>query len=180
MSLMISFDQLREILSQSPLPVEGMESLSVETRRLCQMEEYFPHATRPLSDAVVYEVITWPLFNQPTDLLFTVTILYPGTVGSEHFHTKGHFHTQPDGPEYVVGYQGEGWLEMGDRQGKVSTAQVGPGTLAWIPSGIAHRMVNRSIGPLTYLSVSSAAVGHDYESVTLFDWKRRPEDNVSQ
>ena len=81
MSLMISFDQLREILSQSPLPVEGMESLSVETRRLCQMEEYFPHATRPLSDAVVYEVITWPLFNQPTDLLFTVTILYPGTVG---------------------------------------------------------------------------------------------------
>lgn len=145
--------------------------LTSESRYLGQMATFYRESVENRTNEVVYDVLTWPHSERDTDLLITITVLYPGMVGNEHFHTKGHFHNDPDGPEFVLGYQGTGLLEMVNRAGEADKATVAQGTHVWIPSGTAHRMVNESSDPVVYLSVSSAGVGHDYESVLACEWR---------
>jgi len=171
MPLVIAEERLSSILAKLSSFEESANGMSVISRRISEMASYYEHFNETDEDSVVYEVLSWPEDGRDTALLITITVLYPGTVGKEHFHTKGHFHFEPDGPEFVVGYKGHGLLEMGDRQGFLTTAAVHPGTHVWVPPGTAHRMMNTSSEPVTYLSISSAAVGHDYESVAVLGWK---------
>lgn len=87
------------------------------------------------AEKIVYQILAWPDQGRMTDLLVTVTVLHPGRVGKEHFHTKGHFHNDPDGPEFVVGYKGTGILQTGDRTGRAEEVHVGRGTHVLIPEG---------------------------------------------
>ena len=140
-------------------------------RRLKDMAGYFPRD--PAAEArnpVIYEVFEWPRDGLPTDLLVTVTAIYPGMVGGESHHTKGHFHKDPDGSELVVGIDGHGTLEMVDRSGAEQAVPVAPHTMVTIPPGWAHRVVNPGTDPVLYLSVSSAEVGHDYGGVRAAGW----------
>lgn len=140
-------------------------------RRLDDMPEYFPHdPAAQAGNPVIYEVFEWPGSGLSTDLLVTVTAVYPGAVGGEHHHTKGHFHKDPDGPELVVGLEGHGFLEMVDRTGMRQAVAVNPTTWMTIPPGWAHRVINPSDDPVLYLSVSSATVGHDYDGVRQAGW----------
>lgn len=172
MALVISESRLAEILSKTPLADGTMEGLTVSTRNLSEMTRYFKDPGALSSDPMVYQILSWPEEGRETDLLITVTILYPGFMGEEHFHTKGHFHAEPDGPEFVWGYEGDGILELGDRTGSVTTTEVTKGTHVWVPPGTAHRMVNPTDKPVSYLSMSSAGVGHDYDSVVKLGWRR--------
>src|SRR5690606_30189024 len=45
-------------------------------------------------------------------LLFSTTVVRPGTVGDEYFMTKGHYHARADRSELYYGLAGEGLLLM--------------------------------------------------------------------
>lgn len=175
MALALSTTEIETILDAFDLGGEGLEDMSVYTRRLGEMRHYYRDPESASDDTIVYAILSWPQSGEITDLLVTITVLYPGQIGDEHFHTKGHFHNDPDGPEFVVGYMGAGALQIGDRNGDISEVPVHKGTHVLIPVGKAHRMINRSSDPVTFLSISSGAVGHDYESVELLNWKHEGE-----
>ncbi len=173
MPIVITGEEIEELLKNLDLVVESaLNGCTVDTRRVSDMQEFYFGSTREDADKIVYQILGWPKGGGKADLLVTVTVLYPGDLGNEQFHTKGHFHNGPDGPEFVVGYRGVGILQTGDRTGLVDEVTVERGTHVWIPTGVAHRVINRSDEPVIYLSVSSAAVGHDYDSVTQLGWKR--------
>lgn len=173
MPIVISEPELQKILGNLESGLDVMlAGFSVDTRRVSDMAEFYCESADPLSDPVVYEVFSWPDDGGVADLLVTITVLHAGRVGNEPFHTKGHFHKDPDGPEFVLGYQGTGALQTGDRHGAVHEVELARGTHVWVPSGMAHRVVNRTSESIVYLSISSSAVGHDYDSVAQLHWKQ--------
>ncbi|HVD03884.1 MAG TPA: glucose-6-phosphate isomerase family protein [Candidatus Dormibacteraeota bacterium] len=121
-------------------------------------------------DPVAYEVFEWTTGAAPTDLLCAVTVLYAGPDPAQPFHTRGHFHRDPDGGEVVVGLQGNGRLDLLSRAGEVR--QIALGTLIWapVPPGWAHRVTNLGPAPLVFLSTCSVAVGHDYANLPKESW----------
>lgn len=142
------------------------------TRRLSDMPEYFADdpAARE-ADPLIYEVFDWQeRAGLSTDLMVTLTAIHAGSVGGLPFHTKGHFHKDPDGAELVIGVVGLGQLELVDRLYHRQLLELGPGTCITIEPGWAHRVLNPGRETLLYLSVSSASIGHDYESVRGAGW----------
>ena len=143
-----------------------------EPRHWSQMREYF--TGHPASgDPLIYETFMWPAGRGATDMLLVFTALHPGQIGAEHHHTKGHFHDRPDGPEFVICYAGKGTLETAPRGGRVRSTAMAGGVHARVPDGHAHRMINTGVDALIFLSICSAGVGHDYQSVAEFRWRRR-------
>ncbi len=121
-------------------------------------------------DPVVYEVFEWTTGSTPTDLLCAVTVLYSSPDPEQPFHTRGHFHRDPDGGELVVGLEGTGRLHLLSRQGEVRQVAIDPLTWAQVPPGWAHRVSNLGPVPLVFLSSCSVVVGHDYEGVPKEPW----------
>lgn len=173
MPLVITAEEIEGLLENFDMVEESaLNGCTLDIRRVSDMKEFYFEYTETETDKIVYQIFGWPEHGGKTDLLVTITVLHPGSVGSEQFHTKGHFHNDPDGPEFVVGYRGVGILQTGSRAGLRDEVKIERGTHVWIPSGVAHRVINRSDEPVIYLSVSSAVVGHDYDSVTQLRWKR--------
>lgn len=140
-------------------------------RHLRDMPGCFPpDSAAAAADPLVYEVFEWPSHGLVTDLMVTMTVLYPGRVGGQAHHTKGHFHHDPDGEELVAGISGTGLLELFSRKAEHRTVPLRPGTHVAVEPGWAHRVSNPGPAPLLYLSVSSARIGHDYEGVRAAGW----------
>lgn len=98
-------------------------------------------------------------------LFFGVTNLYPGMVGDEYNMTKGHFHSKIDTAEFYWGIEGEGVLILMDRDRNVWGERIYPGSLHYIPGGIAHRMANTGDAVLSFGACWCADAGHDYASI---------------
>lgn len=121
-------------------------------------------------DPIVYEVFEWTTGSTPTDLLCAVTVLYSSSDPELPFHTRGHFHRDPDGGELVVGLEGTGRLDLLSRQGDVQQVPIEPVAWAQVPPGWAHRVTNLGSVPMVFLSSCSVVVGHDYEGVPKEPW----------
>lgn len=121
-------------------------------------------------DPVAYEVFELTTGSMPTDLLCAVTVLYCSPDPEAPFHTRGHFHRNPDGGELVVGLEGTGRLDLLSRQGEVRQVLIEALTWAQVPPGWAHRVTNLGPEPMVFLSNCSALVGHDYEGVPKQPW----------
>lgn len=141
-----------------------------ETRSWSSMVDYFQEAPSGGTDPVIYDLFSLPYGDSHAELMTVLTVLYGGRIGKERFHTKGHFHTQPDGPEYVIVLAGRGILERGQRDGTIEESIMAPDTHIMVPPGQAHRAVNVTDEPLLFVSLCSAAVGHDYASVATLGW----------
>ena len=130
------------------------------------------HSRHPdgADDPVVYEVFEWTTGSTPTDLLCAVTVLYSNPDQELPFHTRGHFHRDPDGGELVVGLEGAGRLDLLSRQGDVQQVPIEPLAWAQVPPGWAHRVTNLGPVPMVFLSSCSAVVGHDYEGLPKEPW----------
>lgn len=116
-------------------------------------------------DPLIYEVHEVGGVPERTgELLWSTTVLHPGKVGKEYFMTKGHYHRDPDCAEVYLVLSGEGFLIIKDRKGP-RALPVRSGSVAHIPPGCAHRMVNTGEEPLVFFAVYPAQAGHDYERV---------------
>ncbi|MCY0899178.1 MAG: cupin domain-containing protein [Firmicutes bacterium] len=134
------------------------------------MREYF--TATPLDNPVIYTVFGWQSGDGVTDLLATLTVLNAGRIGRELFHTKGHYHRSPDGAEYITVISGVGCLEVArDADTSPETATLEPGVHVVVPPGYAHRVFNTGDATLVYISVCSAGLGHDYDSIRSLGWR---------
>lgn len=140
------------------------------TRRLGDLRDCFAdgaavEAVLAQNNPIVYEVYELPTSSESHNLLFATTILYAGRVGMEFFMTRGHYHAGPDGSELVQVFKGRGVVLLRTREGKEDIRALREGSVVYVPSGWAHRVVNKGDEPLIFASICAADVGHDYKSL---------------
>ncbi len=117
-------------------------------------------------DILVYEFYELEIPEDPGELAFGTTILYPGKVGEEYFMTKGHFHSKIDTAEIYYCLRGRGYLLMENPEGEVELREMTPGVSVYVPPKFAHRSVNISeTNPFVMFFVFRADAGHDYKTI---------------
>jgi glucose-6-phosphate isomerase, archaeal len=123
-------------------------------------------------DPAVYEVLQYDIPSENGQLVCCTTVIHPGLVGEEYFMTKGHFHEKRDTGEVYLGLGGRGYLLMfvDDRAAEL---ELRPGTLAYVPPYWAHRTLNVSDEPFSFLAVYPADAGHDYRTIEETGFPRR-------
>jgi len=119
------------------------------------------------ADTVAYEVASYmPVADgTPGGLFFGISYLHPVMVGDEYMMTKGHFHNRIDRAEFYWGLEGEGVLLMMDGERGCRAETVSPGSLHYIPGGVAHRLVNTGDVILAVGACWPSDAGHDYGSI---------------
>jgi glucose-6-phosphate isomerase len=93
------------------------------------------------------------------------TFLMAGSVGSEYFRTRGHFHANEDRPELEVCISGQGAMLLMDRDRRTWTVPLGPGAVVHVPPGVAHCAVNTGAETLVFVSYWASETGHDYQTI---------------
>lgn len=117
-------------------------------------------------DILVYEFYELGIPEDPGELAYGTTILYPGKVGDEYFMTKGHFHSKMDTAEIYYCIKGHGYLLMENPEGDVELREMTPGVSVYVPPRFAHRSINISeIEPFIMFFVFRADAGHDYKTI---------------
>lgn len=101
----------------------------------------------------------------PGGLYFGTTTIQPGKIGNEYFMTRGHFHASIDRAEYYWGVQGEGMLIMMDQNRCTWAEKMFPGSLHYIPGGVAHRVANSGTSSLIFGASWPSDAGHNYEEI---------------
>ena len=97
----------------------------------------------------------------------------PGKVGDEYFMTKGHFHSNIDRAEFYWGVEGEGMLILMNEARDVWAERMYPGSLHYIPGGIAHRVANVGNSILTFAASWPSDAGHNYGIIAREGFARR-------
>ncbi len=117
---------------------------------------------KPEPGKVIYEVYEAECVGNSCTAL---TIIKPGRVGREYHMTKGHFHEDAGSGETYFCLKGEGIILMQTRRGESEEIRLGPGCVACIPPGWAHRTVNVGESDFIMVAVFPASAGHDYKSI---------------
>jgi len=139
-------------------------------RRLSDMRGMYQDTARTdvilaHDDPLIYEVYTVDIPENEGQLLYCLTVLYPGRVGDEYYMTKGHFHVAMDTAEIYLGLEGEGYLLMQTKGGDAQALKMERGTIAYVPPDWAHRTVNTGEAPFAFFAVWPAHAGHDYGAI---------------
>jgi glucose-6-phosphate isomerase len=117
-------------------------------------------------DMVVYEFYDLGMPEDPGELAYGTTILYPGKVGDEYFMTKGHFHAKINTAEIYYCIKGKGYLLMENLEGDTEIQEMTPGVSVYVPPSFAHRSINISMDePLISFFAFRADAGHDYKTI---------------
>ena len=137
-------------------------------RRLMDMADFFSdkEMVGALSDKnpLIYTVYEMTAPEEPGQLSYATTILYPGKVGDEYYMTKGHFHSKENTGEIYFGISGRGLLIM-QKDGLIETTRMEEGIVAYVPPGWAHRSVNTGSENFVFLASYPADAGHDYGTI---------------
>ena len=141
-------------------------------RRASDMRGYYADATaleRLIADQnnpVHYEVFEIPVPAEYGHLMYCISTLQPGVIGSECFMTKGHYHSVPNTAEVYLCLRGEGYLMMKTAEGKFAAEKMTRGRMVYVPAYWAHRSVNTgSAEPLISFCVYPAEAGHNYGDI---------------
>jgi glucose-6-phosphate isomerase len=117
-------------------------------------------------DMLVYEFYELGIPENPGELAYGTTILYPGKVDNEYFMTKGHFHSKIDIAEIYYCIRGHGYLLMENPEGDVELQEMTPGVSVYVPPRFAHRSINISnTEQFIMFFVFRADAGHDYKTI---------------
>jgi glucose-6-phosphate isomerase, archaeal len=141
--------------------------LDVTERRFSDMTGmYLEDADVDLEgDPLVYRVYGIPVPATTGNVLASTTVIEAGTVGTEYFMTKGHFHEVRDRAEIYVGLAGEGRLLMATEAGEHVVEPMRRGTVNYVPGGWAHRSVNVGEEQLVFFAAYVGDAGHDYATI---------------
>ncbi|MEM1676389.1 MAG: glucose-6-phosphate isomerase family protein [Nitrososphaerota archaeon] len=112
-------------------------------------------------DPVIYEYYEYTPTEKPGNINFGLTIIYPGKIGKEYYMTKGHFH-EKDAAEFYFCLKGKGLLLMQNKLGEVTTIELEPGSLGYVPPGWGHRTINTGRGKFVFFFAYPSDAGHDY------------------
>ncbi|HEX8508116.1 MAG TPA: glucose-6-phosphate isomerase family protein [Propionibacteriaceae bacterium] len=101
----------------------------------------------------------------PGGLITGISVLEPGTVGSEYAMTRGHLHAIADRSELYVGLSGRGVMVLETVDGASEVVEVSPGQAVYVPGHWVHRSVNVGTERLTTLFCYAADAGQDYSII---------------
>ena len=165
-----NFDWIRGFVADFST-TDGMSKTAVSTKRfLSNMkgmyadEEAFEKMLSA-GDPMVYEFYELGAPDDAGDVAFGSSITYPGTVGSEYFMTKGHFHTILETAEVYYTLSGEGFMLTENPEGDVIAHPLAPGKAVYVPKRYAHRSVNTGNSPLVTFFAFRGDAGHDYATI---------------
>lgn len=160
-SFKLKFDLLTGI---SPGKISKKRLLS-DMKGMYYDEDAFVKTVRE-SNPLIYEFYDLNIDQNPENLAFGTTILYPGKIGDEYYMTKGHFHDELNTAEVYYCLRGCGYLLMEDQQGRTEIQEFKPSISVYVPPGFAHRSINTSNDdPLITFFVFRADAGHDYKTI---------------
>ena len=177
-------------LKQSPTIFNGEilsgEGVKTSTKTLDDIKDIFlDKAALSQKDlnSIAYHVASYEPMEQgtPGGIYMGITYLEAGKVGNEFFMTRGHFHNNDKSVEYYWGVKGHGALILMDKDRNVWVEEICPGSLHFIPAGIAHRVANIGSDQLVFAASWPADAGHDYQTIAkegfaarLFDIDGKP------
>ena len=133
--------------------------------RLSDISAIYQEVPSDMADRVIYRVHHMPVPETASEIQCSTTVLEAGSVGTEYFMTKGHFHEVRDRSEVYVGLSGEGLLIMATEAGEHRVLPMHQGTVAYVPGGWAHRTANTGSEPFVFFAAFVGDAGHDYETV---------------
>ena len=113
-------------------------------------------------DAVAYAVEDLKPSVRPGDMIFGVTRMVAGKVGSEYFVTRGHIHAKANRPEIYYGESGQGLMLLEAPDGETRIVPIGPRTVCYVPPFWIHRSVNVGSDDLVMTFAYPADSGQDY------------------
>jgi glucose-6-phosphate isomerase len=113
----------------------------------------------------VYWVETTQTEDGPGGLITGISVLEPGTVGSEYAMTRGHLHAIADRSELYVGLSGQGVMILETVDGATEVVEVSPGKAVYVPGYWVHRSVNTGTERLVTLFCYAADAGQDYSII---------------
>lgn len=117
-------------------------------------------------DRLVYEFHGLNVPDDPGDLAYGMSIVYPGKVGNEYYMTKGHFHSVLETGEVYYCLKGRGYMLMENPEGDWSAHELTAGKAVYVPKRYAHRSINVSDREkLITFFVYRADAGHDYGTI---------------
>lgn len=117
-------------------------------------------------DTVLYEVYEVKRPAIAGEMLFGLSIVHPGKVGSEYFMTKGHYHALLETSEVYYCLQGHGFIVMENPEGDWAVESLRPNTVLYVPPRWAHRSVNLSADKdLVTFFIYPGNAGHDYGTI---------------
>lgn len=139
----------------------------VQSRHLSDLEGLFSdsvaEAELMTGDPLLYEVFeAADIPKKDGHLLFSTTVLRPGTVGNEYFMTKGHYHARADRAELYYGLAGEGLLLMQTPEGRIDAQPMRAGAACYVPPYWGHRSINTGTDNLVFLAVYPGDAGYRY------------------
>lgn len=169
MPIATSFPFLTRVLKGEPIALSEYDS-HIQRRLSAMRGQYLDQtafeARLAREDALLYEVYEMRRPEVAGELLFGLSIVHPGKVGSEYFMTKGHFHTVLETAELYYCLQGEGFMVMENPEGDYAVEKLSPDVVLYVPPRWAHRSVN--VAPdrdLVTFFVYPGHSGHDYGSI---------------
>jgi glucose-6-phosphate isomerase len=136
-----------------------------DERHLSDISAIYQDVPGDMGDPLIYSVHHIPVPETNSEIQCSTTVLEAGTVGTEYFMTKGHFHAVRERSEVYVGLGGEGLLLMATEAGDHRVIEMRQGTVAYVPGGWAHRSANTGTEPLVFFAAFVGDAGHDYETV---------------
>ena len=80
-----------------------------------------------------YETFEAPVPEEPGQVKYCISKLYPGTVGEECLITKGHYHAVPATAEVYLCLRGRGGMMMKTAGGECRWEEFIPGRLVYVP-----------------------------------------------
>jgi glucose-6-phosphate isomerase len=136
-------------------------------KRYIDLKNYFLEEDEELiiKNPIIYEIFEAPIEEKEGELMFLITILYPGKVKDEFFMTRGHYHILENTAEIYIGLQGEGLVLCQTKKKDFEVVNIFPNKIIYIPPCWAHRTVNITDKPLIFFGVYPANAGHDYETI---------------
>ncbi|RTZ20137.1 glucose-6-phosphate isomerase [Vibrio penaeicida] len=122
----------------------------------------FEALNKEMGEEVVYEVTDYHPGNRVQDMIFGVTKMRPGKVGSEYFMTRGHIHAIADRPEVYIGKKGNGLMLLESPEGETKVVEITPNTVCYVPPFWIHRSVNTGDEEFVMFFCYPGDSGQDY------------------
>jgi glucose-6-phosphate isomerase len=147
-------------------------------RRASDMRGYYADAEAleqliAAGNPLHYEVFERPVPEQPGQLMFCISKLQPGVVGTECFMTKGHYHQIAGTAEVYLCLRGRGYMAMKTRDGQCVLEPMYRNRMVYVPPDWAHRSINTGEEPLISFCVYPGDAGHNYGDIETEGFPKR-------
>lgn len=124
-------------------------------------------------DPVVYMVEDFRPSSSAGDMIFGVTRMLAGKIGSEFYLTRGHIHALADRPEIYHGQAGRGLMLMESPEGETRVIEIGPNAVCYVPPYWIHRSINVGAEDLVMAFSYPADAGQDYGIISRSNGMRK-------